>query len=201
MSGEATLNLAAHFVDARVAEGMGSRPAIRTDDRLWSYSEVANLSSAFASVLAGADIRPEERVIVALPDGAPFVGALFGILRRGAVVVMVNPELPAELLTYFFEYTGARAALVHRAYLPAFEKADGGRLAVPNPFRRRRRRVSTSSCRRAVRLPGVSDASRRRGDLAVQRRHHRPTEGGRATGPIVCEHDREVRARRAGPHR
>jgi benzoate-CoA ligase family protein len=123
MSGEATLNLAAHFVDARVAEGMGSRAAIRTDDRLWSYSEVANLSSAFASVLAGADIRPEERVIVALPDGAPFVGALFGILRRGAVVVMVNPELPAELLTYFFEYTGARAALVHRAYLPAFEKA------------------------------------------------------------------------------
>jgi acyl-coenzyme A synthetase/AMP-(fatty) acid ligase len=125
MSGgaEATLNLAAHFVDARVAEGLGNRPAVRTDERLWTYLDIANLSSAFASVFAEADIRPEERVIVALPDGAPFVGALFGILRRGAVVVMVNPELPADLLTYFFEYTGARAALVHRAYLPAFEKA------------------------------------------------------------------------------
>lgn len=120
---EATLNLAAHFVDARVAEGMGSRIAIRTDERTWSYLDIANLSSAFAGVLAGEDIRPEERVIIALPDGAPFVGALFGILRRGAVVVMVNPELPADLLTYFFEYTGARAAFVHRAYLPAFEAA------------------------------------------------------------------------------
>lgn len=132
MSSEATLNLAAHFVDARVAEGMGSRVAIRTDDRLWSYSDVANLSSAFASVLAGADIRPEERVIIALPDGAPFVGALFGILRRGAVVVMVNPELPADQLTYFFEYTGARAALVHRAYLPAFEAAAAA--VAPSPI-------------------------------------------------------------------
>jgi benzoate-CoA ligase family protein len=120
---EATLNLAAHFVDARIAEGLGSRPAIRTDDRLWTYLDVAALSSAFASVLAGADVRAEERVIIALPDGASFVGALFGILRRGAVVVMVNPELPADLLTYFFEYTRARAAFVHRAYLPAFEKA------------------------------------------------------------------------------
>jgi benzoate-CoA ligase family protein len=132
--GEATLNLAAHFVDGRVAEGLGNRTAIRTDERLWSYRDVANLSSGFASVLAGADIRPEERVIIALPDGAPFVGALFGILRRGAVVVMVNPELPAELLTYFFEYSRARAAFVHRAYLPAFEKATAALMPCPILF-------------------------------------------------------------------
>src|SRR5262245_31246567 len=133
MSGdEAILNLAAHFLDARVAEGLGSRVAIRTDERLWSYLDIANLSSGFAYILADANIRPEERVIIALPDGASFVGALFGALRLGAVVVMVNPELPPELLTYFFEYTGARAAFVHRAYLPAFEKATA--IQAPSPI-------------------------------------------------------------------
>jgi benzoate-CoA ligase family protein len=128
------LNLAAHFVDARLGEGYGNRPAVRTDERTWSYTDIANLSSGFATILAGEDIRPEERVIIALPDGAPFVGALFGILRRGAVAVMINPELPPELVTYFFDYTRARAAFVHRAYLPLFEAATANGTPLPLLF-------------------------------------------------------------------
>src|SRR5262249_5280605 len=50
--------------------------------------------------------------IVALPDGVDFVAALFGILRHGSVVVMVNPDAPADLTRYFFEYTRATAAFV-----------------------------------------------------------------------------------------
>jgi benzoate-CoA ligase family protein len=118
-----SLNLAAHFLDARLAEGCGNQPAIHTEDRIWTYGDVVALSSRFAQILEDIDIRPEERVIVALPDGAPFVGALFGILRYGAIVVMVNPELHTDLITYFFEYTRARAAFVHHAYRPAFEAA------------------------------------------------------------------------------
>ena len=123
MSVNDSLNLAAHFVDARLHEGMGNRPAVRTADRTWSYFDLSALTSRVARVLEEHDIRPEERVIIALPDGAMFVGALFGILRRGAVVVMVNPDLQADLITYFFEYTRARAALVDRAHLPVFESA------------------------------------------------------------------------------
>jgi benzoate-CoA ligase family protein len=116
-------NLAAHFVDARVAEGLGARPAVRTIDRTWSYFDIASLSCRFAQILEDENVRPEERVIIALPDGTPFVGALFGILRYGAVVVMVNPESPPELISYFFEYTRARAAFVDRAFAPAFQTA------------------------------------------------------------------------------
>ena len=125
------LNLAAYFLDARVAEGHGALPAIRTDDRTWSYRDVAGLSCRFAQILEDVDVRPEERVLIALPDGAPFVGALFGILRHGAVVVMVNPELPPDQIAYFFEYTRARAVFVHRAYRPAFEAA--ARSSRPRP--------------------------------------------------------------------
>ena len=116
------LNLAGYFLDARVADGHGSFPAVRTDDRTWSYRDIASLSCRFAQMLEDVDVRPEERVIIALPDGASFVAALFGILRRGAVVVMVNPELPVDQIAYFFELTRTRAVFVHRAYRPAFEQ-------------------------------------------------------------------------------
>jgi benzoate-CoA ligase family protein len=117
------LNLAAHLLDARLTDRLGARVAIRTDERSLTYEDVARLSSRYAHVLAADDIRPEERVIVALPDGPDFVGALFGILRRGAVLVMVNPEAPTELLQYFFEYTRATAAFVPASQLPLFDEA------------------------------------------------------------------------------
>jgi benzoate-CoA ligase family protein len=114
------LNLAAHFLDARIAEGRGAQPAIRTSARTFSYADVARRSAQYASLLDADDIRPEERVIVALPDGVDFVAALFGILRRGSVVVMVNPDAPSDLTRYFFEYTRATAAFVPAEGLDRF---------------------------------------------------------------------------------
>jgi benzoate-CoA ligase family protein len=131
------LNLAAHLLDARLAEGRGDRVAIRTDERQLTYADVARLSSRYAHVLTADDIRPEERVIVALPDGADFVGALFGILRRGSVVVMVNPDAPPELLQYFFDYTRATAAFVpdsrHEGFAAAAAPHHVRLYAVGNP--------------------------------------------------------------------
>jgi len=115
------LNLAGYLLDARVAEGRGDRIAIRTDARTFSYADVQRRSAQFAHVLAADDVRPEERVIVALPDGVDFVAALFGILRAGSVAVMVNPDTTPELLRYFFEYTRASAAFVPADRLQLFE--------------------------------------------------------------------------------
>ena len=119
------MNLAAHLLDARIAEGRGSAPAIRTDARTLSYDDVRRLSSRYAYVLAADDVRPEERVIVSLPDTPDYVGALFGILRRGSVVVMVNPEAPPDLLQYFFAYTRATAAFVPGDRVAGFRVAAG----------------------------------------------------------------------------
>src|SRR5215208_6627347 len=96
------LNLAACLLDARIAEGHGDRIAIRSGASTFSYADVQRRSAQIAHLLAADDVRAEERVIVALPDGVDFVAALFGILRRGSVVVMVNPDTTPELLRYFF---------------------------------------------------------------------------------------------------
>ncbi len=121
-------SIADYFLDARVREGRGDRVALRTDDRALTYRDVQRLASRFGNVLLKAGVRPEERVILALPDGPEFVAAIFGALKIGAVVVMVNPGLKAEEIGYFYEYTRARAALVHPETRGAFEAPGGPRL-------------------------------------------------------------------------
>jgi benzoate-CoA ligase family protein len=79
-------------------------------------------------VLAADDIRPEERVIISLPDTPDYVAALFGILRLGSVVVMVNPDAPTDLIQYFFEYTRAAAAFVPAERFETFRAAAGARV-------------------------------------------------------------------------
>lgn len=117
------LNIADWFLDARVREGGGERTALITDARRLTYREVQALANRYASVLGSAGVAPEQRVIIALPDGPDFVAALFGILKIGAVVVMVNPELKPDAIEYFFEYSRAAVALVAADRAEAFRAA------------------------------------------------------------------------------
>jgi len=117
------LNLADHFLDARVREGRGDRPALHTDAGTLSYRDVQALSNRMASLLVARGAEPEERVVIALPDGPEFVAAFFGTLRLGGVVVMLNPGLPAEDVARFLEYTRARTIVTHRDTAAAFREA------------------------------------------------------------------------------
>jgi benzoate-CoA ligase family protein len=117
------LNLATYFLDARLNEGAGDHVAIREVSATHTYRQVAAASARIAHLLEGEGIRPEERVIIALPDGAAFVESLFAVLRSGAVVVMVNPDSPVELITYFCEYTRASAALIAESHASVFQEA------------------------------------------------------------------------------
>jgi benzoate-CoA ligase family protein len=117
------LNIAEFFLDARVHEGRGDRTALLTDAAPWTYREVQALANRYAHVLSSAGVAPEQRVIIALSDGPDFVGALFGILKIGAVVVMVNPDLKPDAIRYFFEYSRAVAALVIADRAEAFRAA------------------------------------------------------------------------------
>jgi acyl-coenzyme A synthetase/AMP-(fatty) acid ligase len=118
------LNIADWLLDARVREGQGNRPALLTDQRTLTYREVQELANRFGRLLHSAGVEPEQRVIIALPDGPEFVAALFGTLKVGAVAVMVNPQLTVDAIEYFYAYTRATVALVHRHTAPAFQAAQ-----------------------------------------------------------------------------
>ncbi|MGH9184519.1 MAG: AMP-binding protein [Acidimicrobiales bacterium] len=106
------LNIAQRFLTDRLVERRGDRVAIRLDDRVLTYVEVDRLANRFGNALRDLGVRQEERVLLALPDGAEYAGALFGILKLGAVAVMVNPGLTAEGMAAMAERSRARVAVV-----------------------------------------------------------------------------------------
>jgi long-chain acyl-CoA synthetase len=57
----------------------------------FTYSEVDNISSRFASALVSLGVKPGDRVAIFLPNTPQFVFAFFGILKAGAIVVNNNP--------------------------------------------------------------------------------------------------------------
>lgn len=101
-------NMADYFLFDRLEEGKGGSTAIRTIGRSWTYEEVAQWSHRFANAVRSLDLRPEERLLIALPDVPEFAFAIFGTLRAGGVVAMANPLLPGEDLAYTIDYTRCR---------------------------------------------------------------------------------------------
>src|SRR5256884_9158904 len=84
------------------------------------------LANRFGHALTDVGVEPEQRVMLALPDGPGFVGALFGTLKIGAAVVMVNPQLKPDAIEYFYSYTRARGVVAHRDTVAAFANAPRG---------------------------------------------------------------------------
>ena len=108
-------NLAHYLLDARIEEGRGDRVAIHDagTGRDLSYAWVQRESNRLAWVLRDLGIGMEDRVLIALPDGAEFAAAFFATLKLGAVVVMVNTELPVDDYAYYLDYTRAKALVTH----------------------------------------------------------------------------------------
>jgi len=124
-------NVFDYFLGDRIAEGLGARRALLTDGGETTYREIFEASGRYAAYLLDSGVRPGERVLVALPDGTEYVAALFGILRMGGVVVMVNPQLNADQLRYFYEYTTPAAALVDALAISTFRSAAQGAAHAP----------------------------------------------------------------------
>ena len=87
------LNIADWFLDSRVREGRGDRTALITDSRRFTYREVQALANRYAYVLGSAGVAPEQRVIIALPDGP--IQIVTHVRWSRAKAVAGPPEKPA----------------------------------------------------------------------------------------------------------
>ncbi len=124
-------NVAHYFLDARVEEGHGDRAAVTLGEETLSYAQVQSLANRYANALRQLDVRPRERVMIALPDGFEWVGAFFGVLKSGAVVVMVNPGLKEDNLTRLFDYVNPRWVILDGEVAGRFTAAAGEALDPP----------------------------------------------------------------------
>jgi fatty-acyl-CoA synthase len=72
------------------AQEFPDRAYIVTDDRSWTYREIARWSERIASGLVAAGVQPGDHVALLLANYAEFVAVKFAIARAGAVAVPIN---------------------------------------------------------------------------------------------------------------
>lgn len=111
-------NLCAYYLDRNLDEGRADNVALIQGDERRTYGQVAARAAQVAGALRNAGVRPEERVLIVLPDRLEFAEAFFGVLRAGAVFAMVNPLLKRADFAYYLEYTKARAVIADASVLP-----------------------------------------------------------------------------------
>ena len=82
--------------------------------RDFTYAQVDELSSRFASALLSLGVKRGDRVAIFLPNTPQLVFAYFGVLKAGGVLVMCNPVYKERELEYQLRDSGAEVVLASR---------------------------------------------------------------------------------------
>ena len=104
-------NLADYFLYDRLDEGLGGKTAIRYGSHEYTFSEIAERTTALARYFRSVGVAQEQRIFTVLPDTPPFAWSFYATLARGSVVAMANPYKPVDDLEYAVDY-GRMAAVV-----------------------------------------------------------------------------------------
>jgi acyl-CoA synthetase (AMP-forming)/AMP-acid ligase II len=89
-----------------------------------SYPKLTSQAAAVTAALAELDVRPDDRVLIMLPDGPGFAEAFAGAIQHGAVPLPANPFLPAHDLVTVAAEAGTRLVLVSADQIPALAELD-----------------------------------------------------------------------------
>ncbi|UJA20290.1 long-chain fatty acid--CoA ligase [Thermoleophilia bacterium SCSIO 60948] len=100
------MNLALNLKES--AEKHGDRVAIKLDDTELNYETLAGATANVAGLLAEKGVEAGDRVGVMLPNVPYFAAIYYGILRRGGVVVPMNPLLKGREVKFYLEDSGAK---------------------------------------------------------------------------------------------
>ena len=116
---ETSLDLLARWLH-RDDEQVGRRLAIATRaGDAWNeltYGDLDRRSAGLAGSLAAAGVKPGDRVALLCEPGGDWACAFFGVLRRGAIVVPLDPKLTHRELETLCQRSRLAAAFVSAAH-------------------------------------------------------------------------------------
>ena len=96
---------------SEAAAKYGERPAVVHGDRDVSFNRLDEMSSSFGAALCGRGIKKGDRVALLLGNSIDFVIAYFGIVKTGAIAVLLDPKYKSEELMPLLEDSRPRAAV------------------------------------------------------------------------------------------
>ena len=123
MHGASTYNAAADLIERNLAAGRSGKTAFIDDNGYYSYGELADRVSRFASLTRQLGIHPEQRILLCLHDTIDFPTAFLGAIKAGVVPVAVNTQLSAAEFAFMLADSRARAVVVSAPVLPTIRAA------------------------------------------------------------------------------
>ena len=118
-------NVAVPFIDRHLAEGRGTKVAIRDADGDVTYAALAANVNRAGNALSALGLKPGDRVLMVVKDCPLFFYLFWGAIKAGFVPVPLNTLLRAP--DYRFVIENARAACV--VWSPEFAGEIAGALA------------------------------------------------------------------------
>ncbi len=85
----------------------GNRPCIHYQGKTFTYAELNELSSRFASALSSRGLQKGDRVALFMPNIPQFIIGYFGILKSGGIVVPCSPLYKDRELEYQLRDSGS----------------------------------------------------------------------------------------------
>ncbi|MFJ4632342.1 class I adenylate-forming enzyme family protein [Streptomyces sp. NPDC088847] len=97
------------------AARIGDKTAYRDDRRAVTYGELEQRTGRVAGHLARLGVRRGDRVALHLGNRVELVESWLGVLRAGAIGVLLNPAASEEELAYFLDDSGAVTVITERS--------------------------------------------------------------------------------------
>src|SRR5437870_3873818 len=87
------------------------KTAIWARGRTLTYRELDQRSNQLAHLLRSRGIRKGDRVGMFFPKAVESLVAMFGVLKAGGVYVPLDPQAPADRISYIIDNCGVRALI------------------------------------------------------------------------------------------
>ena len=116
-------NASVYLVDRHVEAGDGDRTAVTGPAGALTYVELLERVRRIASGLRDLGVRPEERVLVHLPDSPDMLALILGAMRIGAVPVPVSTMMTATDLGVVLRDSRARVLAAGAEFAASAEEA------------------------------------------------------------------------------
>lgn len=99
-----------HFLE-KSAERLPDKVARVCGDQRWTYSAINEAADRLAGALIEMGVRRQDRVVIFLDNSVESVISIFGILKAGAIFIILNPTMKPRKLNYILNDSGAAALI------------------------------------------------------------------------------------------
>ncbi len=96
----------------RSVQKFPEKPAVIFQQKPFTFAWLEEESNRLASALAELDVQKGDRVVLSMFNRPEFLVSTYGILKRGAVVVPVNPSYKTDEASHLMADSGAKIVLV-----------------------------------------------------------------------------------------